>query len=148
MRPDWRQAPASGPGANVPDSATGGTSGGGSGPVFSRLSKPEACATELPFSALTTCRYTGKQDISYWAQLGDVAHVTGLLKDGVAVDSVDESDRTALMWAADGGHLALAEHLLAAGAAMNAQVELPALGGIDPSLGLHRYDRAALRSAM
>jgi hypothetical protein len=122
MRPGWLQAPTTAS-SDVPASASGG---GGTGPVFSRLSKPEACAWNYDY-ALTTCRYTGKQDISYWAQRGDVTHVKELLKEGVAVDSVDESGRTALMWAADGGHLALAEHLLAVGAAVNAQVSLAAV---------------------
>lgn len=57
------------------------------------------------------------------AAYGDLVEVTAMLEDGLDPDERDEAGRTALMYAADGGHVEVMQALLDAGADVNASDE-------------------------
>mmetsp|Transcript_4727 Transcript_4727/g.9556 ORF Transcript_4727/g.9556 Transcript_4727/m.9556 type:complete len:308 (-) Transcript_4727:1556-2479(-) len=61
-------------------------------------------------------RLQPKLDLSHWASLGDHRSIQTLLRQGHAVDARDEENWTALMRAADRGHLNAVQVLLNAGA--------------------------------
>jgi hypothetical protein len=63
----------------------------------------------------------GAMDLIESAERGDVAAVQRLLTQGIMVDGRDGSGRTALIAAAYGNHVAVAEMLIAAGADVNIQ---------------------------